>query len=326
MGLKIMFTDLGQQDFGGYGSRADIEGGAGAGDRKFKLDPVTKETLDDSQRTLIIPVNPEDLEITNGIDIESHETSYFAEVITLTGLKLRKFNITSFFPFDTEYDFDDEVVIHPQKYYIEWIQRAMQGKKILLMSVVGDIDYLLPFTCVFTDFSYHIGAYKDIAYTLSVSEYIDYRSYAEARKFTMDGDVLITESTKKRPNLEGVITIGSIVKVINGFAHINSLGTKYATVQGLSSLYRYAPSRFISVNTLFDAHQLAKEINRPKDMEWVVASILPRTLYDTSGPREFYQSLCSNQIGIPNLLNIHIVSLSSRDDGWVTMSQLALVR
>lgn len=326
MALKIMFTDLGRQDFGGYASQAEVQGDAGSGGRDNELQSSSQEVLNDPNRTLVVPVNPEDLEISNGIDVESHSTPYYAELITLTGLKLRRFDIESFFPFDTDYLFDDEVVIQPQKYYIEWLQRAMQLKRILLFSIEGDINYIIPFTCVITDFKYKIGAYKDISYTLSVVEYIDYRTESESRTFVMEGDTLITTTTKKRSNLEGEITIGSIVKLVSGIAHINSLGTQYLSVQGISALYRYTPSRFKSINTYFDAYQLAKEINRPKDMEWVVVSITPHTLYDTTGPREFYQSLCSNPIGIANLLNINIVSLSTSDQGWVTKKQLVLVR
>lgn len=316
--LTITFVDYGAQQFGGYGSRADVEGGA---------KDATKTKLDEgSESSMTLPINPEMLEISNGIDINNYKTPFFADLISISGLKLRTFTIDSRFPYDTGYTFGRDVKIFKQRYYINWIQRVMQEKHILLFAIDGDVDYLVPFTCVITEFSFTMLPDKDIEYSITVNEYIDYRNVLSSRDFVLEGDSLVVSEERTRPNLEGKITVGSIVKVVRGVAHINPLGTQVFSIKALSKLYQLRPQSFININTFFAAQQLSKELMRSDDMEWVVVSITPHTDFNTGGIKELYQSLCSNPLEIARPLNIRIKSLKSNDDGWVTRDQLKFIR
>lgn len=225
--VKLCFKRMGIYSFGGFGSSADTEGNAATfdndgGDMNFDSPADIKE--DGLNNYLMIPINPEEITVNYQIETNSYNTIFFAELATLTGLKLRRFKISSFFPYrvTTQKKFGTEPIYRPQD-YIRWITDCMDNKIILAFRAFGQLAEPLPYMkCFIESFDTTLRPNGDVRYDMVVCEYIDYRKNLDMRKFVMDGEVLIV-SEKPRKRDDTKITIGDFVRVKTGIVFTDKL-------------------------------------------------------------------------------------------------------
>lgn len=245
--VQLCFKRLGVYSFGGFGASADTEGNAvyfdnESGDMEFAK---KSEIKNDGLKTyMMIPINPEEIEVNYRINVNSYDTIFFSELATITGVKLRRFSIRSFFPYRSAVNtpFGTEPIFRP-KDYIDWITECMDNKMILAFKAFGEIAEPLPYMkCFIESFDTTLKANGDVEYVLNVCEYIDYRKNVDTRKFVMDGDVLVV-SDKKKKREGGKIFIGDFVKVANGIVFSDELKrTKFGISDLRSNVLKSSPA------------------------------------------------------------------------------------
>ena len=201
--VQLCFKRLGIYSFGGFGASADTEGNAAlfnddGGDTAF--DAPNNIKADGLKTYMMIPINPEEISVNYQINTQQHQTVFFSELATLSGLKLRRFRIDSFFPYRISANrrFGTEPIYRPQD-YIKWITDCMDNKVILAFKAFGELAEPLPYMkCFIEDFQTTLKANGEVAYSLSICEYIDYRDGIDTRMFVMDGDTLIVSPKEKK--------------------------------------------------------------------------------------------------------------------------------
>lgn len=345
----IMLRIIGRLEFGGAGSKSDIEsdvapledvstgvasttqpGAIQNAMEKKKDSKVTSGKVTDVEndpKNLIFPINPEEITIEQSVDVNSHSTNFYGEICTFGSSKLRTLSIESFFPFDTEYSYGIQRKIWPQKRYIDYLNKAMERKYILIFSISGDINYLQPFTVIVESFAYTISGDRDIKFSLSLREYIDYRTLERISYFTVtDSKTIVDTTPKQRVNLSDKINILSVVKVVDGLVFSSSLGEGTVSISTVTKLYNKSPESFISLDTFFKASELAESIKRSRGLEWTVIGSVPLHSFNTGSMKALYESIKSNEIQIDKVHNIMIKCNTTDDVGWVNIHQLELVR
>ena len=223
MKVQLCFKRLGIYSFGGFGASADTEGNAATfdddgGEADFNK-PYAKFNLikDGLGLFMMIPINPEEITVNYQVDVNSYDTIFFAELATISNIKLRRFSIRSFFPYRSQANtkFGTEPIFSP-KDYINWITECMDNKMILSFKAFGELGRPLPFMkCFIEKFDTTLKANGDVEYELNICEYIDYRKNIDMRKFVMDGDMLVVSDKKKKRD-GGKIFIGDFVRVVKG--------------------------------------------------------------------------------------------------------------
>ena len=245
--VRLCFKKLGIYSFGGFGASADTEGNAAffnddGGDSTF--DSLSKIRGDELQTYLVIPINPEEISVNYQINTTSHQTIFFSELATLSGLKLRRFKIESFFPYriGEECKYGTEPIYRPQD-YIRWITDCMNNKIILAFKAFGQVAEPLPYMkCFIEDFTTTLRPNGEVAYSLSICEYIDYRKEMDTRMFVMDGETLIV-SKKEQSRGDGKIGLGDLVRVVNGSIYSDRLKHNTFSVGNITnSFFRCSPS------------------------------------------------------------------------------------
>lgn len=245
--VRLCFKKLGIYSFGGFGASADTEGNAAffnddGGDSTF--DSLSKIRGDELQTYLVIPINPEEISVNYQINTTSHQTIFFSELATLSGLKLRRFKIESFFPYriGEECKYGTEPIYRPQD-YIRWITDCMNNKIILAFKAFGQVAEPLPYMkCFIEDFTTTLRPNGEVAYSLSICEYIDYRKEMDTRMFVMDGETLIV-SKKEQSRGDGKIGLGDLVRVVNGSIYSDRLKHNTFSVGNITnSFFRFSPS------------------------------------------------------------------------------------
>lgn len=245
--VQLCFKRLGVYSFGGFGASADTEGNAawfddGGGDMTF--DALSKIKQDELQNYMLIPINPQDISVNYRVNVNSHRTMFFSELATLSGIKLRRFVIKSFFPYrmDSRVKFGTEPVYRPQD-YIRWITECMDNKLILAFKAFGQLAEPLPYMkCFIESFDTTLKSNGDVEYSLSICEYIDYRDTMDTRMFAMDGETLIvSEDTEKRK--DGKIGLGDLVYVTKGLIYSDRLKRNPLKLRNVvDSFFRYPPN------------------------------------------------------------------------------------
>lgn len=245
--VQLCFKRLGIYSFGGFGSSADTEGNAATfdddgGDSTF--DSVSKIKADALNQYLMIPINPEEIKVEYQINTTSHQTIFFSELATLSGLKLRRFTINSFLPYriSANRKYGTEPIYRPQD-YIKWITDCMDNKVILAFKAFGDLAEPLPYMkCFIESFDTTLRANGEVSYSLSICEYIDYRKNIDTRMFMMEGDTLIV-SPKEESRDDGKIGLGDLVYVIDGTIYSDKLKHSSFNVGTITnSFFRCPPS------------------------------------------------------------------------------------
>ena len=249
--VQLCFKRLGIFSFGGFGASADTEGNAAffndsGGDSTF--DSPTDIRADGLSNYMMIPVNPDEISVDYSIDSTNHKTIFFSELATLSGLKLRRFSIESFFPYriSAKKKFGTEPIYRPQD-YIKWITECMENKVVLAFKAFGQLAEPLPYMkCFIENFQTTLRANGDVYYTLSICEYIDYRDNVDTRMFAMDGDTLIV-SPKEEKRDDGKIGIGDLVYVIDGLIYSDKLKHMSFNVGNIAkSFFRFPPTMVTS--------------------------------------------------------------------------------
>lgn len=245
--VQLCFKRLGIYSFGGFGASADTEGNAAlfdddGGDGTF--DSPSNIRADGLQTYMMIPINPEEISVNYQINTTSHQTVFFSELATLSGLKLRRFKIESFFPYriSAKRQYGTEPIYRPQD-YIRWITDCMDNKVILAFRAFGELAEPLPYMkCFIEDFSTTLRANGEVGYSLSICEYIDYRKEMDTRMFVMDGETLIV-SPKEESRDDGKIGLGDLVYVIDGLIYSDKLKHMSFNVGNIAnSFFRFPPS------------------------------------------------------------------------------------
>lgn len=244
--VQLVFKRLGIFSFGGFGASADTEGGAPkfsdeSPDPNFSRDDFQDDSLD---KYLVIPINPEEIKVNYVVDVSNYKTIFFSEVAAITGIKLRRFRIDSFFPYSVGADvksFGTGKVYSP-KNYIDWITECMDNRVILAFKGFGDVASPLPYmTCFIESFETTLRADGEVGYSLSICEYVDYRQNVDIRQFVMDGNRLIV-SEKPNERNDGKIGIGDFVKVVDGHIFSDFIKTHPATNRDISMrLFKRSP-------------------------------------------------------------------------------------
>jgi hypothetical protein len=246
--VKLCFKRLGIYSFGGFGASADTEGGA------VKFDDsggdVTFDSVSDIKNAgldtyMMIPVNPADIQVNHEINVNTYKTIFFAELATLSGLKLRRFTINSFFPYRviTRRKYGTEPIYRPED-YIRWITDCMDNKIILAFKAFGSIaSGTLPYMkCFIESFDTTLQPNGEVSYTLKVCEYIDYRKNLDMRKFVMEGETLIV-SPKPEQRDDGKFGLGDLVNVTSGMIYTDALKRSPMKIGSVvDSFFRYPPA------------------------------------------------------------------------------------
>lgn len=243
--VQLCFKKIGVYGFGGMDSFADIEGNARVPKDKEYGDSIFSELndikADGLKNYLLVPINPEEITVEYTIDVDNKKTINFAEVPTLSGLKLRKFKIESFFPYriDSKKQFSTEP-IYTAKDYIKWLTECMEDRVVLQFKAFGDLAKPLPFMkCFIESFDTTLCANGDVEYTLSICEFLDYRQNVETRRFTANGELLVVSGGNKTRS-DSRIGLGDLVYVTSGTIYSDKL--KHSTI----SLSTITDSLFIT--------------------------------------------------------------------------------
>lgn len=254
MRVQLCFKRLGIYSFGGFGASADTEGNAALFDNEGGEPDFNKHTAkfdliaNGLGQFMMIPINPEEITVNYQINTNSYDTIFFAELATITGIKLRKFTIRSFFPYRSAVvtQFGTEPIFSP-KNYIDWITECMDNKMILAFKAFGELAQPLPFMkCFIESFDTTLKANGDVEYVLNICEYIDYRKNIDTRKFVMDGNMLVVSSKKKRRE-GGEIFIGDFVKVADGIVFNDELKqSRFGLSDVQSNVLRTPPAAMLS--------------------------------------------------------------------------------
>lgn len=249
--VVLCFKRLGIFSFGGFGASADTEGNAAlfddnGGDNTFAS--VNDIKADELKTYMMIPINPEEISVNYEINTTQHQTIFFSELATLSGLKLRRFKIESFFPYriSAKRKYGTEPIYRPQD-YIRWITDCMDNKVILAFKAFGQVAEPLPYMkCFIESFEPTLKPNGEVAYSLSVCEYIDYRDGIDTRMFVMDGETLII-SPKEEKRDDGKIGLGDLVYVVDGSVYSDKLKRMSFNVGNItSSFFRFPPAMVTS--------------------------------------------------------------------------------
>lgn len=245
--VQLCFKRLGIYSFGGFGASADTEGNAAlfendGGDMTFES--LSDIKTDGLSNYMLIPINPEEIQVNYSINTVSHQTVFFSELATLSGLKLRRFTINSFFPYriSANRKYGTEPIYRPQD-YIKWITDCMDNKVILAFKAFGQLAEPLPYMkCFIESFDTTVRANGEVRYSLSICEYIDYRKNVDTRMFVMDGETLIV-SPKEDSRDDGKIGLGDLVYVIDGLIYSDKLKHMSFNVGNITnSFFRFPPA------------------------------------------------------------------------------------
>lgn len=241
MMVQLCFKRMGIYSFGGFGASADTEGNAAffnnnSGDMEF--DKVSKIKEDSLNKYLMIPINPEEISVNYRINTNTYNTIFFAELASLSGIKLRRFSISSFFPYQisTAYKFGTEPIYSPSD-YIKWITDCMENKVILAFKAFGPLAKPIPYMkCFIENFDTTLKANGDVEYKLDICEYIDYRKNLDMRRFVMEGDVLIV-SQKAKKRVSSQIYVGDFVNVVTGIVYSDELKSSRLGLNELENIF-----------------------------------------------------------------------------------------
>ena len=135
-------------------------------------------------RSLVLPVNPENINITESIKSQVFSTVGGSDRSVLGNKDLRVIDIASFFPLYESsywkgYKFDESVegVTPTPRYYIDQLEAILNGKRPVTISIFDDstnqkttnID--INMSCFLTKFTYgEKGGSLDVGYSLSFQE------------------------------------------------------------------------------------------------------------------------------------------------------------
>ena len=250
MKVQLVFKKLGIYSFGGFGSSADTEGNAQtvSGTDPADLNAVdvnlSKAKKDKLTEYLIVPINPEEIRLDYAVNTNTYKTVYFSELASMSGLKLRRFSINSFFPYriSAKRQFGTEPIYEPAD-YINWITECMDNKIILAFRAFGDLARPIPYMkCFISGFNTTLLATGEVKYTLEICEYIDYRTNVDQRQFSMSGTNIVI-SAKENVRYDSAIGLGDFVNVVSGSIYSDELKHSALSVGNvLNSCFRFPPS------------------------------------------------------------------------------------
>lgn len=176
-------------------------------------------------RAVILPITPEDIEITYPGNNTSANIIQLGEITLLKKRKLATFTIKSWFPDDNYYPgiktsgrFEDS------NFYVNFFEKIREDKKPCLFIVYG-----LNITMYVSIESFvrerRGGEHEDLYYQLSFKEYKSYSIKELPPRVQEESPEILETIDKKTPILEPTeITVGTTV-IVNGTIHSDSYGS-----------------------------------------------------------------------------------------------------
>lgn len=140
--------------------------------------------LDNSEEEILLPVNPEEINVTQSGSTETYNIYQFGEVVSSGDRKLLKISISSFFPLEEAPFVMTNNLEHPSV-YVNKIYSWKQSNKILTFKVTGGY-YPIDRLWMIEDFEIteKAGEVGDIYYTMSLTEYREFK----ARRITLSNN------------------------------------------------------------------------------------------------------------------------------------------
>jgi hypothetical protein len=174
---------------------------------------------------VMLPVNPDSLEITYPGSNQTTEIIGLGEVNVLRGRKLATLSISCYFPLRPDYPWIlTKNKFAPPLYYIDFFKRIQAAKKPVRLEITGTEISMDVSIESFT--RTNIAQDDDIMYSLELREY---RAYG-AKSYTINpapgnSDKTTTTVTDPgtRTNTTNAVTIGANV-IVNGQLHLDSDG------------------------------------------------------------------------------------------------------
>lgn len=151
--------------------------------------------LDNSEEEILLPVNPEEISVTQSGNTESYSIYQFGEVVKGGSRKLLKLSLSSFFPIEQGPYVMTQQLQHPSD-YVNKLYSWKQKNKILTLKVTGGY-YPIDRLWMIEDFQINekAGEVGDIFYTVSLTEYREFR----ARRMTLSGNTMQQQYQSARP-------------------------------------------------------------------------------------------------------------------------------
>lgn len=255
--VQLLFKRTGTFSFGGFAHNADIEGNAGTTAASRDIPAHSEGELNDGSYKpindnangdfMVIPVNPQNITVNASVNTQNYETSLHAELAVMSGLKLRTFNIDSFFPAHTnEYSNLGTGTVFKPVQYVNWILSCMQAKCVLHFYPFGNADVLPEMDCFISSFTYTLEPNGDVSYSLEITEFIDYRKRITERqiKLTPNEVKIVTPPAPVRdvPN-DDIIVCGDYIIIKDGYSVYNDQFAQNPMTLGqiIGSPLQYSP-------------------------------------------------------------------------------------
>lgn len=233
--VQLLFKRTGTFSFGGFAHNADIEGDAGSTAASRDIPAHSEGDLNDGSYKpindnangdfMVIPVNPQSITVNASVNTQNYETSLHAELAVMSGLKLRTFSIESFFPaHPNDYTNLGTGTVFKPVQYVNWILSCMQAKSVLHFYPFGNADVLPEMDCFISSFSYTLEPNGDVAYSLEIMEFIDYRKRITERqiKLTPNEVKIVTPPAPVRDIAnDDIIVCGDYIIIKNGYSVYN---------------------------------------------------------------------------------------------------------
>ena len=175
-------------------------------------------------RIVILPITPEDIEITYPGDNKSANIIQLGEISLLKKRKLATFTINSWFPDDNYYPgiktsgrFEDS------NFYVDFFEKIRNDKKPCLFIIYG-LNISMDVSIESFVQERRGGEHEDLYYTLSFKEYKSYSIKELPTKVQEESSEILETVDKKTPTLEPTeITVGTTV-IVNGTLYSDSYG------------------------------------------------------------------------------------------------------
>lgn len=148
--------------------------------------------LDNSEEEILLPVNPEEVNVTQSGDTETYSIYQFGDVVKSGNRKLLKLSISSFFPLEDAPYVMTERLDHPSV-YINKLYSWKQSNKVITFKVTGGY-YPIDRLWLIEDYEINekAGEVGDIYYTISLTEYREFK----ARRIILSSNNGMTSLTK----------------------------------------------------------------------------------------------------------------------------------